>query len=80
MGAMTETLKRAIRESEASLYRIAKDAGVDYTVLHNFARDRNDIMLVNADKLAAYFRLELTSADDPAPAVKKTAPRKRTTR
>lgn len=76
METITAALKSAIRQSDATLYRISKDSGVEYSVLHNFARDRNDIMLVTADKLAGYFGLNLTpNAPAKSRAISKATPK-----
>ena len=36
--ALQDQLREAIQDSGLSLYRIAKDSGVVYQVLHRFAR------------------------------------------
>ena len=43
-----------------TLYRIAKDSGVVYQVLHRFARGERDLTLETATKLADYFGMRLT--------------------
>lgn len=58
---LTDQLRKAIENSGASLYRIAKDSGVPYAVVHRFANDERSITLPVADKLAAYFGMRLTA-------------------
>jgi len=57
-------LKRAIRKSTLSLYRISLDTGVAKTSLMRFMRGEQYLRLDNADKLAEYFELELTKRRD----------------
>jgi len=57
---LTDQLRDAIKNSGATLYRIAKDSGVPYVVLHRFASGERQIKLDTADKLAAYFGMKLT--------------------
>jgi len=54
-----KTLKRCIAESGESLYRIAKDAGIDYATVHRFANENRDARLSVIQRLADYFDLEL---------------------
>jgi len=42
-----------------SLYRIAKDAGIDYATVHRFANEDRDARLRGIPRLADYFDLEL---------------------
>jgi plasmid maintenance system antidote protein VapI len=58
--SLTNQLLAAIENSGATLYRIAKDSGVHYVVLHRFAHGERQIKLDTADKLAAYFGMRLT--------------------
>jgi plasmid maintenance system antidote protein VapI len=57
---LTDQLRDAIETSGATLYRIAKDSGVPYVVLHRFASGERQIKLDTAAKLAAYFGMRLT--------------------
>jgi plasmid maintenance system antidote protein VapI len=59
MATIGDTLRKAIRASDATLYRIAKDAGLDYGTLHRFDNGTRSLTLESADKLARYFGLEL---------------------
>jgi plasmid maintenance system antidote protein VapI len=49
----------AIKASGESLYRIAKDAGLPYSRVHDFANGKGDVSIDNAEKLCEYFGLEL---------------------
>lgn len=57
--SMTATLRRAIRDSGETPYRIAKDAGVDQSVLSKFIHGERDLKLSTVEKLAGYLGLEL---------------------
>ena len=57
---MSDALRQAIRDSGLTLYRIAKDSGVDYSTLHRFMKGTRAIHMRAADKLAEYLGLELT--------------------
>ena len=59
---MTDQLKQAVADSGETLYRVAKDSGVDYSVLLRFMADERGISLETAGKLAAYLGLELRPA------------------
>jgi hypothetical protein len=56
---MSETLRQAIRDSGLSLYRVAKDSGVPYAVLHRFAAGKRAMGMDNLDKLCHFLELEL---------------------
>lgn len=56
---MTDQLKQAVADSGQTLYRVAKDSGVDYSVLIRFMAGERSIGLETAGKLAAYLGLEL---------------------
>lgn len=56
---MTETLRRAIRESGASHRGLSIATGVQRASIQRFADGRQSIRLDVADKLAAYFGLTL---------------------
>ena len=57
---LQDQLRQAIEDSGLTLYRIAKDSGVAYQVLHRFARGERDLTLETATKLADYFGMRLT--------------------
>ena len=54
-----ETLKRCIEDSGETIYRIAKDSGIDYATVHRFVNEHRDARLSVIQKLADYFELEL---------------------
>lgn len=60
---MTERLRRAIAESDLPMLTIATETGVQRASLIRFARGDQSLMLDAADKLAAYFGLELQPTD-----------------
>jgi plasmid maintenance system antidote protein VapI len=58
-GAVSESLRAAIRDSGLSLYAIAKGAGIGYAQIHRFASGERSLSLDAVDRLAAYFGLSL---------------------
>ena len=64
---MTETLREAIAESGLPMQTIANECGVERTSLLRFARGDQSLRLDCADRLAAYYGLELR----PAAGIKK---------
>ena len=58
--SLTAQLRNAIKNSGASLYRIAKDSGVPHPVVHRFAHGERKSSWTQADKLAEYFGMRLT--------------------
>jgi hypothetical protein len=56
---MTDVLRRTVRESGLSLYAIAQETGVVRESLSRFMAGTQSLRLDKADKLAAYFKLEL---------------------
>jgi plasmid maintenance system antidote protein VapI len=63
--ALQDQLREAVKNSGLSLYRIAKDSGVAYQVLHRFASGQRDLTLATATKLADYFGMRLTCPKRP---------------
>jgi len=60
MQDLIECLQRAIHDDGRTLYRLAKDADLRYSVVHRFATgERIGINLVTAAKLCHVLRLEL---------------------
>lgn len=59
---MEETIKRAIADSGETLYRIAKEAGVSYSVVHGFVNGSRSLTLPIAEKLCRYLGLTLTKS------------------
>lgn len=58
--SISETLKRAIKNSDRSVEQIAKDAGVSRTMVAQFVSGQRDIPTTVADKLASALGLKLT--------------------
>ena len=58
--SLTKQLRNAIKTSGVTLYRVAKDSGVPYAVVHRFVNEERQIRLEMADKLAKYFGMKLT--------------------
>jgi plasmid maintenance system antidote protein VapI len=59
MTTMTQTLRKAVRDSGLSLYAIAAAAGLKRPSLSRFMAGTQSLRLDMADRLAAYFGLEL---------------------
>jgi plasmid maintenance system antidote protein VapI len=59
---MTKTLHKAVRASGLSLYAIAAATGLKRPSLSRFMSGKQSLRLDMADKLAAYFGLELKPA------------------
>lgn len=57
---ITDLLRRTIAESGIPLLRLSNDAGVARASLIRFVRGETSLRLDVADRLAAYFGLELT--------------------
>ena len=58
-GSLSETLKRAIRESEMTQYQIAKRARISQIMISRFLSGERDIRLQTADRLANALGLKL---------------------
>ncbi len=56
---MTEDLKAAIEKDGRSLYAIARDADVAYSVLHRFVTGDRTVNLDTASKIATALGLKL---------------------
>jgi plasmid maintenance system antidote protein VapI len=56
---ITDVLRRAILQSGLPLLRIEQETGVQRASLSRFVRGTNSLRLDMADRLAAYFGLEL---------------------
>ncbi|MEQ8788888.1 MAG: helix-turn-helix transcriptional regulator [Pirellulaceae bacterium] len=56
---IADALRKGIKATGETLYRVAEDSGVDYAVLHRFVNDGTNIAVSNAEKLAEYLGLEL---------------------
>lgn len=57
--SLSETLKRAIRDSDQSEYQIAKSAGVSQIVISRFLSGERDIRVATADRIADALGLKL---------------------
>ena len=56
---MAEILRKLIEDSDQSVAAIARAAGIPQPVLHRFVAREQELTLRTADKLLAYFDLEL---------------------
>jgi hypothetical protein len=56
---LSETARRAVRARGETLYRTAKDSGVDYANLYRFLKQRRPITLTSFEKLCTYLGLKL---------------------
>ena len=59
MPTISEVLRAKIGED---VYRIAREAAVDYPALVRFVRGQRGINIVTVEKLCAYFNLVLTES------------------
>lgn len=59
MAVLTDALRKAIEDADVTLYRIAKDAGLDFSAVSRFYHGERSLTLDSADKLAEYFQMEL---------------------
>ena len=57
---LTETLRQAIADSGLPFAELERQTGVIRQSLMKFARNEQTLTLVAADKLAEFFRMELT--------------------
>ena len=60
---LTDGIRQAILASEKPLLQIANKTGVQRASLSRFVSGQRSLRLDMADKLAAYFGLELTGKD-----------------
>lgn len=67
---ISDQLRKAVRQSGKSVYRIAKDCGIAEPHLHFFLNKERGLGLDNIDRLADYLKLELCP--------KRTTPNKNT--
>lgn len=61
-NSLSESLKRAIRESEMTVYQIAKKAHVSQIIVSRFLSGERDIRVATADKLASVLGLKLVAS------------------
>ena len=60
---LSDQLRTAIDDSGLTIYRIAKDSGVEPTALMRFYHGERDIRLGSAEKVAARLGLHLAKRD-----------------
>lgn len=58
-ATLSEQLRELIAAAGLSAYELARDAGVDRSVLSRFLADKRTITLETADRLAAVLKLRL---------------------
>lgn len=56
---MTEALKQALTECDESLRAVTRATGVPQCSLSRFVAEKQSLRLDMADRLAAYFRIEV---------------------
>jgi hypothetical protein len=56
---VSQQLRRAVRESGKTLYRVSKDSGLSYPALHRFTAAKQGLSLASFDRLCAYLGLRL---------------------
>ena len=59
MAVFTDALIKAIDDSGLTIYRVAKDNGLHFSVVSRFYNRERALTLTSADKLAAYFNLKV---------------------
>ena len=57
---ISDALRAAILDSGTTVYAVAKGSGVSQPALSRFLSGERDLRLASADRLAAYFGMELT--------------------
>ncbi len=60
--SLSDAVKQAIRQSDMTIYQIAKRAGISQIMISRFLSGERDIRLGTADKLANALGLKLISA------------------
>lgn len=66
MATISDILRNAIADSGMTMYRIAKDAAVDFSTVSRFCNGERTITLETADKLSECLGLELRPREVPA--------------
>jgi plasmid maintenance system antidote protein VapI len=56
---VSETLREAIRESGMSLYRLAKDSGIGYSILWRFLEGERQLTTDTVDRLCDFLGCNL---------------------
>lgn len=65
-ATVSETLRGALEQSGLSLYRVAKNAGLAYAIVHRFMRGERTLSMEALDKLCASLGLELQPKQNPS--------------
>ncbi|MGD9765992.1 MAG: helix-turn-helix domain-containing protein [Candidatus Binatia bacterium] len=60
MSTLSEQLRNAIRESGMSLHDLSNEVGISGGILSRFMRAERSMTLETAEKLCAFFGLELS--------------------
>jgi hypothetical protein len=60
--SLADQLRDALKESGLTMFRIAKESGVEQSVLYRFVTAERGVQMDTAEKLAAFFRMNLTPA------------------
>jgi hypothetical protein len=58
--SLTDQLREAIHNSNATIYRIATDSGLPCAVVYRFVSGERDIKLSTANELAEFFGMRFT--------------------
>ncbi len=61
-NSLSDALKRAIQESEMTVYQIAREAHVSQIIISRFLSGERDIRMATADKLANALGLKLAAS------------------
>ena len=54
-----DSLRKIIKESVVSRYRVSKDTGIDQAILSRFVNGERGLNMQNIDTICRYFKLEL---------------------
>ncbi len=58
---MTNLLLKAIKTCRRTPYRLAKEAGINATLIYEFMKGKRDLTLTTADRLLRALNLELSA-------------------
>jgi len=62
---VTVQLRRAIKNSGATLYRVSKESDVPYAALHRFMAGKQDLKLATAEKLMGWLKMVVYTTELP---------------
>ena len=62
MNQIGDTLRKAMKDSDVSLYQLARDAGLAYSRVHELARGQSNPRLSTVEALCEQLGLELRRA------------------